>query len=222
MLTVFWIIVATALVTQGSPAPLLDLTNVPVRHRLREPVTASGSGHSAGYEGGLKPPSPLALQLRSLEKGDSPDTAIAELEIRNTSRRHLEIPVDPSSRDLEPASPRIPYRYITAYLWLLAEPNAEQKMPTTGLHLYGSKAVPGTLRDLAPGEAIGIRAKIPVALVLQNEPSIDAATSRTPTVRAFFALFDESITPSKGGIHSSTEEIIPTVTSTNVAEFPLQ
>ena len=207
---------------QSSPAPLLDLTNVPVRHRLREPVMASGSGHSAGYEGRQTPPSPLVLQLRSLAKGDSPDTAIAELEIRNTSKRHLEIPVDPSSRDLEPASPRTPYRYRTAYLWLLAEPNAEQKTPAAGLRLYGSKAVPGTLRDLAPREAIGIRAKIPVAVAVQNGPSRGAARGGTTSMRAFIALFDESITPGKDGIHSSTEEIFPTITSTNAAEFPLQ
>jgi hypothetical protein len=146
--------------------------------------------------------------------------AIAELEIRNTSGRHLEIPVDPSSRDLEPASASTPYRYVSAYLWLLAEPNAEQKMPVSGLHLYGSKTVSGTLRDLAPGEAIRIRAKIPVAVALQNEPSTGEPASRAPAVRAFFALFDESMTPGKDGLHSSTEEIFPTVPSTAAIDSP--
>ena len=220
MVGVFWIIVATALVAQGTPASLLDLTNVPVRHRLREPVTASGSGHAVGYQGGLRPPLPIALQLRSLEKSDSRDMAVAELEIRNTSGKHLEIPVDPSSRDLEPASASTPYRYVSAYLWLLAEPNAEQKMPVDGLRLYGSKKVSGTLRDLAPGEAIRIRAKIPVAVALQNEPSTGEPASRAPAMRAFFALFDESMTPGKDGLHSSTEEIFPTVPSTAAVESP--
>ncbi|MGH9564498.1 MAG: hypothetical protein ACRD4I_00805 [Candidatus Angelobacter sp.] len=212
---------ATALVTQGTPAPLLDLTNVPVRHRLREPVTASGSGHVVGYQVGLRPQPPVSLQVRSLNKSDSPGMAVAELEIRNTSRRHLEIPVDPSSRDLEPASASTPYRYVSAYLWLLAEPKAEQKMPATGLHLYGSRTVSGTLRDLGPGEAIRIRAKIPIADVWQNESSKNAAMSRVPTMRAFLAFFDESMTPTKDGLQSSTEEIFPTVSSANLAAYPL-
>lgn len=215
MSSTLWIIVATALVLQASPAPLLDLTNVPVRHRLREPVTASGSGHMEGYQGGLRQPSPLALQIRSLEKSGSPDMAIAELEIRNTSSRHLEIPVDPSSRDLEPASPSTPYRYLSAYLWLLPEPNADQKMPVTGLRLYGSRRIPGTLRDLGPEEAIRVRAKIPIA------PSTSGAMTGVPKMRAFLALFNESMTPGKDGIHSTTEEIFPTTSSANVAEFPL-
>jgi len=214
MSSTLWILIATALALQASPAPLLDLTNVPVRHRLREPVTATGSGHMEGYQGS-PPPSPVALQIRSLEKSGSPDMAIAELEIRNTSSRHLEIPVDPSSRDLEPASPSTPYQYLSAYLWLLPEPDAEQKMPATGLHLYGSKAVPGTLRDLPPGEAIRVRAKIPIA------PTTSVAMSEAPKMRAFLALFDESMKPGKDGIHSNTEELLPTISSANVAEFPL-
>ncbi|MGH9569822.1 MAG: hypothetical protein ACRD4F_09280 [Candidatus Angelobacter sp.] len=45
--------------------------------------------------------------------------------------------------------------------------------------------------------------------------------SRVPTMRAFLAFFDESMTPTKDGLQSSTEEIFPTVSSANLAAYPL-
>src|ERR1700756_4903887 len=150
MLRIFCIALVAALVAQSAPTPLLDLTNVPVHDRLRPPVTASGSGHLTSSEAAQRPLVPIALQLLSLKKSGNPGTVIVEVELRNTSRQNLEIPVDPSSRDFEPVSPSISYRYLTAYVWLAAEPEAEQRMASTGLHLYGSRQVPTTLRVLKP------------------------------------------------------------------------
>jgi len=215
------VVLAASMVTQESPVQLIDLTNVVVHHRRREPVTASASGDAISYEGHVQLPLPLTLQIISLKKDPSDAALTAELEIRNVSRGNLDMPVDPNSRDFEPASPAVPYRYLKAYIWLMPESGAQEKMPSTGLFLYGGRAVPMSLQTLKPGQAVRIRAKIPAGSALHAERGTATDTSQPKLIRAFLALFNESITPRKEGPHSATEEIFPTISSYVVVESPL-
>jgi hypothetical protein len=214
-------VLAVSLMVSQVPVPLIDLTNVIVHHRLREPTTASASGHLIGYEGGVHPPPPLTLRVISLKKDHSDPALTAELEILNVSKEDLDIPVDPSSRDFEPTSPAVPYRYLKAYIWLMRESGAQEKMPSTGLFLYGGRAVPMSLQTLKSGQAVRIRAKIPAGSALHDTLGTGTDTSQTKSLRAFFALFNESITPQKDGPHSATEEVFPTISSSVVVESPL-
>jgi hypothetical protein len=215
------VLVASLSAAQDSPVTVIDLTHTAVRRRYREPTTASASGNSVGYQGGIRQPSPLNLELISLKRNQSDEVVIliGEFELRNVSREDLDIPVDPSSRDLEPASPATPYRYLKAYIWLAAEPRAKESMPTTGLFLYGARSVPSSLRTLKPGQAMRIRAKIPASSVLQDESGRDMHHAKS--VRAFLAVFNESITPQRDGLHSSTEEVFPAISSSTAVEPPL-
>lgn len=220
MLRIFWTALVATLVAQSAPTPLLDLTNTSVRDRLRQPVTASGSGHLTSSEAAQRPSVPIALQLLSLKKSGNPEKVIAEVELRNTSRLNLEIPVDPSSRDFEPVSPSISYRYLTAYVWLAAEPEAEQRMASTGLHLYGSRQVPTTLRVLKPGESLRIRASVPMPPMLQSRVADNRTETPAIKIRAFLAIFDEWVTPEADGLHSSTQQNFPTIASTTAVDSP--
>jgi hypothetical protein len=219
MIRLFLAVVIAALVAQSAPTPLLDITNVPVHDRLRQPVTASGSGHQVTSEAGLESLVPISLRLVSLNKSGNPGAVTAEVELRNVSHRDLEIPVDPSSRDVEPVSPLSSYRYLTAYVWLALDTETEQRIASRGLHLYGSRQIPETLRILKSGEALRIRANLPLPPSLHNVTVSDQSGAPAFKIRAFLALFDESITPEADGLHSNKEEMFPTVTSTTAVDF---
>jgi hypothetical protein len=146
-------------------------------------------------------------------------SVIAEMEVRNSSGHDLDIPVDPSSRDLEPASPSTPYRYQTTYIWLVAEPGARETMPTRGLFLYGSKTVPNSMRTLAPGQALRIRAILTPGGLSHEAP--ENTTRHTEAVRAFLSISNNSVTVERdGSLHSHTEQAVPTVSSFNMVEVP--
>jgi hypothetical protein len=211
-----------SIAAQVVPVPMIDLTHVVARQRLREPATASGSGSSVGYEGSILPASSLVLKLISLKRDESNDVSkfIGEFELRNAGRDNIEIPVDPSSRDFEPMSSTIPYRYVKAYIWLAAQPAAGENLPGAGLPLYGAGSVPASLRTLKPGDAVRIRAKIPAGNIIPHRQDSDKDASHVLRVRAFIALFHESLAPQKDGIHSTVEEIIPAVSSSTTVELP--
>lgn len=215
--TIATVLLAACFAAQEITIPLIDLTHVVIRRRLREPVTASGSGDSVGYEGGRSPQPPLALELASLMKSNTDEAVlIAEFEIRNVSRNALDLPVDPSSLDVEPESATTPYRYLTAHIWLAAEPGVKQGMPNSELVLYGSRRVPATLRTLKPGAAVRIRAKVPVSRDFQSEQA-----NVRPRIRAFLDLFENLITPEKSGLHSESHSALPmSISSLTVVEYP--
>lgn len=213
------IITTSLLATEDAAIPVIDLTNVISRHRLREPATTSASGGMVGYEGGARPAAPLTVELVSLRRHRDDDTLlIAEVEVRNVSKIDVAMPVDPSSRDLEPTSPATPYHYLKAYIWLAAEAGGGGSMPSTGLFLYGARAIPSSIRTLTPGQAVRIRAKIPLSPSLESTGI--ASTNPATAVRAFLGLFAESITPQRGSLHSATEELFPTISSSKTVEFP--
>jgi len=121
----------------------LDLTNVVVRPRLREPTTASSSAASIGYgDSGPQPSSsfPLALKLISIQKTSvHEDTLLVYVvELSNVGKHPVELPVDPSPRDVESASPSVPYEYLNGYIWLGTTGNAARGSPSSGLSVYGA------------------------------------------------------------------------------------
>jgi hypothetical protein len=217
------LLLTTSMAAQAVSVPVIDLTHVIARQRLREPTTASGSSSSVGYEGSILPASSLVFTLISLKRNQSNDSSkfVGELELRNTGRDNIEIPVDPSSRDLEPMSSAASYDYVKAYIWLAAEQAAGQNLPGAGLPLYGARSVPASLRTLKPGDAVRIRANIPAGNIIQHQQDSDKDPSHVLRVRAFVTFFHESVAPQKDGLHSIVEEIIPAVSSSTAVELPL-
>jgi hypothetical protein len=216
------LLLAIALGAQENSVPLIDLTNTVVQRRLREPATASAEGNAIAYTGRIEPSPPLALELISLkkQKSDGDVRWIVEVEVRNATKQELDRPVDPSSRDLEPASPSVPYRYLKASIWLAEEPEAKEKenVRTHSLLLYGAKSVPKSLRTLAPGQAVRIRARISATRLLAEAP---ASGNQNKSIRAFLAIFSESVTPEKDGrLHSRSEEVSPSISSATVLDVP--
>src|SRR5205809_5749683 len=186
-----------------------DLTNVVVRPRLREPTTASSSATSIGYgDGGPQPSSsfPLALKLISIQKTSVYEDALLVyvVELSNVGKHPLELPVDPSPRDVEPASPSVPYEYLNGYIWLGTAGNNAHSSPSGGLSVYGAKSAAGSLRILKPGEAIRIRARMPAERVLK----VGEGSGPSPQVRAFFSLYHDSVgLRGNSGLHLNAKPV---------------
>jgi hypothetical protein len=201
--------------------PELDLINVVVRPRLREPTTASSSATSIGYgNSGTQPSSsfPLALKLISIQKTSvQKDTLLVYVvELSNVGKDPLELPVDPNPRDVEPASPSVPYEYLNGSIWLRAVDNARGSSPSGGLSIYGAKNAAGSLRILKPGEAIRIRARMPAEQVL----NVGEGSGSSPQVRAFFSLFHNSVgLRGNSGLHLDAKPIFQAIPSSNILEI---
>jgi hypothetical protein len=74
-------------VSQEAAVPLIDLTNIVVRQRLREPTMSSASGDSVGYAGGGLPQAPFGLEIVSLKKSDSDEVLDIGGRIRDPQRK---------------------------------------------------------------------------------------------------------------------------------------
>lgn len=194
--------------------PLVDLTSAIARNRLREPATASGSGSMVAYEGRSQPADAVSLELVSLQatSDDHGPILVCEIQLRNTGKQAIEIPVDLSSRDVEPASAAMPYQYLNGEIWLSTVTDAETRLPSKGLSLYGAPAAAGSLRTLKPGSAIRIRAKLTRDAVSGG----DQLKSTPPQVRAFFALWRDSVTvQGDGRLHVHVQSVFTTIRSSN-------
>ncbi|HEV2987441.1 MAG TPA: hypothetical protein VG759_03295 [Candidatus Angelobacter sp.] len=199
--------------------PELDLTNVVVRPRLREPTTASSSATSIGYgDSGSLPssPFPLTLKLISIQKTSVHEDALLVyvVELSNVDKHPLELPVDPSPRDVESASSSVPYEYLNGYFWLGLATTAGGS-PSGGLSVYGARSAAGSLRILKPGEAIRIRARIPAEQVL----NVGEGSGSSPQVRAFFSLYHDSVgLRGNSGLHLDAKPVFQAIPSSNMLE----
>lgn len=172
--------------------PLVDLTNVLVRPRLREPVSASGSGSLVGYATTRPQTQPLSLEIVNVARAPSltPAALICEVQLQNIGKHPIDIPVDPSSRDMEPALAATPYEYLNAVLWFQNSSITDSSPLTRKLSLFGARNISGSLKTLQPGEAIRIRANVPAPpqSEAQNGP-------QDRTLKAYFALYHDTIRP---------------------------
>src|SRR6476646_4057573 len=186
------LLLLTALLVQQE-VPLVDLTNVVVRPRLREPISASGSGSLVGYATTRPQAQPLSLEIVKLGRAPSLTPAaliFCEVQLQNIGKRPIDIPVDPSSRDMEPALVATPYEYLNAVLWFQNSSSTDSTPLARKLPLFGARNVSGSLKTLQPGEAIRIRANVPMPPLgeAHNGPQDQA-------LKAYFALYHDTIRP---------------------------
>jgi hypothetical protein len=82
-----------------------------------------------------------------------------EVKIQNSGKEKIEIPWTPHLGDLEPADSSRPYTYLHATVVLkFTDPIADRSF---GVYAdsYGSTDVPGSTRELPPGQSILVRAR---------------------------------------------------------------
>jgi hypothetical protein len=174
--------------------PLVDLTNAVIHKRLREPLSASISGGSVGYYESVPPPPPamkLTLISARPQSGNTGQAVIYEVELRNLSDQPIDIPLDPSPRDIEPSAANVPYEFFNARLWIGMQAQAESSKPGSGISLYGARHNAATLRTLSPGGAVRFRVKTSLEVLLQGQ---SGTREHMAEIRAFFTLHKVSIT----------------------------
>ncbi|MGH9569823.1 MAG: hypothetical protein ACRD4F_09285, partial [Candidatus Angelobacter sp.] len=117
--------------------PVIDLTTAHVQKQRRAPSEGLVVG---GVPGGT-PSWPLQIRLISAreESGVHPPALVYEFELRNSGKESIDLPVDPSPRDVEPADPAIKsYQYVGATIGLEFPESAGIK--SESLKLYGSES----------------------------------------------------------------------------------
>jgi hypothetical protein len=209
---------ALVLAIASQEVPLVDLTNAVIHKRLREPLTASISGGSAGYNESVPPPPPamkLTLISAHLQSVNAGHAIIYEVELRNLSDQPIDVPVDPSPRDIEPSAANVPYEFFNARLWIGVQPQPESSKPSSGMSLYGTKNNAETIRRLNPGEGLRFRAKTNLEALLQGNPA--ATTEGISAIRAFLTLYRVTVTTdSNGNLHSNLKPVFHGDFSSNV------
>ena len=215
MITVIAILVATL---QTGP-PIVDLTEVVPRGRVREPMTSSSSGGGVGGSGLVAhEEESLSISLVSA----APDltgqqaSVIFDVELRNGSTRKLELPVNPNLADFEPDGPNVPYSYTSCYIALRSQEPPEPSF-SQGVSLYGSREVADSMKELGPGEALRIRAR---ALVKTAHSGGHAGVLKLPLhVIAVLLLQQHFVAQENGALHQESKQIAPLVVSSNAVNL---
>lgn len=197
---------AACLAVSAQEVGYLDLTEQSNQRRRVEPTTGSASVTNVGYGDAAKA-APESLQIMLLSLNGEEQTAggnlVYEATIRNVSKSSVKIPWAPSARDIEPPTLGA-YQYRIAVLGPhLVKPRG-QVAPLESAALFGSDAT-GTMKELAPGESVRIRAQTP----LRSTGAQDLATflSGDPDrTRIGLTLWFENVTfaPKDGSYHETT------------------
>ncbi len=165
-----------------------------MRDRLRSP--AAGTVGSVGR----RLPVDVTIGAESLKKG------VVEIEITNTGRTELVLPVSPDAGELEPADPHEPYTLQVLNISLTSSEGARQ-VAVGEASLYSSAAAPSTYVRLAPEESVR------VLIASRLSKSEAASTDASPNARvlgvvvAHATLSRQAITVRDGKLYENTEEL---------------
>jgi|SRR5271169_2798341 len=150
--------VLAARTTVAQEIGYLDLTDPLPRERIRSPHSGSGGcGGGAGFTAS----SEATITLVNLDKGWylMGEDVTFEVKIQNSGKETIEIPWTPHLGDLEPADATEAYSYVAGTVALnFTDPVSEHSFGIYG-NFYGSPALPGSIRELPPGQWALIRAR---------------------------------------------------------------
>jgi hypothetical protein len=149
--------------TGAQQSNYLDLTDPLPRERIRSPHSGSGG---CGGGGGLTASSEATITLVNLDKGWylMGEEVTFEVKIQNSGKETIEIPWTPHLGDLERADATEAYSYVAGTVALnFTDPVSQHSFGIYG-NFYGSPALPGSIRELLPGQwaLIRVRKKIEV------------------------------------------------------------
>jgi hypothetical protein len=216
------IAVVLTIVAFGSPqsTPVIDLTTLATRNRVREPATASSSGGAVAGNGVLpEQKGPLDMNVVSVEIGHGPEPFIVfEVQVRNIGEEQFEFPVDPNLADLEPENVNTAYAYQVAYIAPLFDSDHQGQVLLPGISLYGSESITGSVHMLHRGESLRIRAKVPSKPV-----GLDGAlkTPAKSSIKAVLMIQRDVVSLKSGVLHEDSKQIVPQITSSNaIASSP--
>jgi hypothetical protein len=212
--------VVLAIVAFGSPQsiPVIDLTTLAPRNRVREPMTASASGGAIGGNGVLpEHKGPIDLNVVSVELGHGPGTFIVfEVQVRNVGDVQFEFPVDPNLADFEPENANMAYAYDLAYIAPLLDSARRGKLPLPGVSLYGSKAIAGSVHVLDRGESLRIRAKVPLKPI---DPDGALKIPADSSIKVSLMMQRDFVSQKSGVLREDSKQMVPQITSTNAIAF---
>ena len=136
----------------------LDLADPALLGRIRSPNGGTG-GFCGSSESSGNPE--VTLTLDSLDKRaySIGEEVTFEIRVENTGKETIEIPWTPGLGELEPGDPTKSYTYRTAaFVLTFTDPGSHRSFSIQG-YAYGSKDVPGTIRELRSSQSVLIRAR---------------------------------------------------------------
>lgn len=177
---------------QTGKTELLDLTrNRPIlRHRPWRVIEGRGGRLTSGWH---PPPPRLKIALLHTEKNSYQfgDEAIFEVLIENITRKVVVIPWAAELDIVKPDDDRDPPGYASALLSLVIEVQPYGWVLLASQSIYGSDVMAGSLKRLAPGEKVRIRA--PGMLYVGDSAAAEQIAKRLPgkyEVHAKLSLFE--------------------------------
>jgi hypothetical protein len=177
----------TAALLAAQEIGFLDVSAVPIQQRLREPL--GGIGQSVGGKslnsGSASAQVLLNLKLRPVSS--SGQEIDYEIQLTNIGQERIVIPWTPSPRDVEPEDPSASYTFIVASLTLWAVTETGGAEVLSSALLFGSEAS-STLKELAPGQSVRIRARTKI----EGEPNL-----RPTRVRASWSTSISTFHPNR-------------------------
>lgn len=210
------ILALALLATAGQQAtPDIDLVGVAPRDRTRQPAAVSTSGGLAWSNTGVSQGHPLTVKLVAANPSGA-STLRLDVRILNTGSEPVEIPTDPDLADFEPQNISTPYAYKSLLIFPVAETVQKKFIHFSSTTLYGSQEHPSTLRELAPGESVLIRAETEVKM---SSPGENIEIPAGLSVRAEIMVREESVTLHEGKLSEEIRQILPAVLSDNSVEI---
>lgn len=126
-----------------------------------------------------------------------------EIKVLNSGKEAIIVPWTPHRADLESANANVPYKYLASDVSLLfSDPKGPRLIPVYIFEsLYGSQSVPGSLRELLPGQWFTVRGRKKVQLYERNWGLRELGESgRVDTkIRGFYDQDRGTYSPKNGG-----------------------
>lgn len=187
----------------------MDLTDNIFRDRSRQTRTfgggCSGSPHTTQASQSEVTATVVSLDKVRYRIGEE---ATFEVKVLNSGNEAIIVPWTPHLGDLEPADTRSSYKYrVGVILFLFRDPEGlEFSVSET---LYGSPNVPGSLRELSPGQWFTVKGRKRVDLYEQNWGKKEFGDSGfvATNVSGFYRQDRGTYSPKDGG--SDSQRCIP-------------
>jgi hypothetical protein len=184
----------------------MDLTDTVFRERSRPPRTGRASCSDTPLTT-QESQSEVTVTIVWLDKlrYRMGEQATFEIKVLNSGKETILVPWTPHLGDFEPADARSSYKYRVGSIMLNFKDPKDSQFNISE-PLYGSANVPGSLRELAPGQWFTVKGRQKVGLYEQSWIRKEFGDSEfvVAKVRGFYTQRSEAYSPEDGGseIHS--------------------
>jgi hypothetical protein len=137
----------------------LDMTTTTPKARARYPEGVGG-GSCVGREYANYPEAAVNLVSLDNTQYSLGENIVYEVNIKNIGKQTIVLPWDPALGDFEPQNEFAAYSYRKGTISLHFTVGKQDLAVYSDF--YGSSAIPGTLKELQPGEWVVIRGRVPL------------------------------------------------------------